>query len=108
MSGKRPQTSKALRGKPKSKEHKKKLSDIRKEFKYTRDQREAHSRNCGGRKFNVYKNSVFVGSWYSKQVCAEELNIHDRGILGCLNQPEKFKSHKDYTFEYVGENHVAF
>lgn len=106
MRGPRPQTSKALKGKPKSEEHRKKLSDFRKQFKYTREQKEQHSKNCGGRLFSVYKNTIKIGEWYSKQLCAEELNLSDRGILGCLNQPGIFKSHKGYTFQYVGEIHA--
>ena len=103
MSGPRPQTTLALKGKPKSKEHKKKLSEARKNFKYTREQREQHSKNCGGKSFVVFKNNIEIGKWYSKQVCAEELNLTERAILGCLNQPNIFKSHKGCTFKYIEE-----
>lgn len=96
----------ALKGKPKSKKAKESMSKSRKNFKYSREQKEQQAINCGGKLFTVFKNNIELGKWYSKQVCAKELQLNARGILGCLNQPNKFKSHKGYTFRYVGEKHA--
>lgn len=103
MRGPRPQTSASLRGRTLTAEHRKKVSEARKKLniQYNREQRETLARQNGARKFAVYKDGQKISEFINKKECAGALGLHPRGIVGCLNQPNIFKSHKGYTFRYL-------
>lgn len=82
---------------------------------YTRQFRDRLSKKCGGRLFDVHKitkdngkskysiyyqilQTVYVGTWRSQGVCAEELEITSKGINSCLRN--KTKIYAGYVFTY--------
>jgi group I intron endonuclease len=119
MKGNRPQTSAALKNKPKSLEHRKNLSKARKELnlKLSDEQKQKISnfmsnyksdieiRNKaaianGGKPFLVFKDANLIGRWVSQRQCARELNLQQSYIGKCLKNNTKNKTHKGYTFRY--------
>lgn len=55
----------------------------------------------GGKKFEVYKHGLYIGTWINKAQCAKDLKLHRNRIIVCLTHPEKNKSTRGYTFKYA-------
>lgn len=124
MSGPRPQTSKALKGKPKSEEHKRNLSKacmgrkisaeakckISEKMKIRNSDENWQNKIAvinGGKAFIVLELSSNreIGIWISQRKCARDLNLQQSHIIKCLKG--KYKQHKGYIFRYIGENHAS-
>lgn len=111
MRGPRPQTSIAMKGKKKSEEHKRKISETRKNslvLKETMNTEEFKNKMAlagGGKPFNVFKkiDNSFVETWINQSQCERDLNIDGSVISKCLKHPDRVKSHKGYVFKYIEE-----
>lgn len=111
--------------KPKSEEHKRKLSESKKGNKLTKVTKQLISKKIkirnssedwqnsaaiknGGKSFLVIEKQTnkHIGIWISQRKCARDLNLQQSHIIKCLKG--KSLQHKGYLFIYTGENYASF
>ncbi len=88
------------KGKKLSEDHVAKLSKAKLGKVYSQQYKDNMAKVKGSNKlFRVFKKDTldFVGSWYGKKTCANDLGIDRSGVCKCLRG--KMKSHKGYIFK---------
>lgn len=124
MRGPRPQTSKALKGKKKSKAHcealskackgriiskkaRKKISEKMIQRNSDINYRNKVAKKLGSSEFEVRccKTNKLIGVWVSQRTCAKELNIQQSHVSKCLRNVSN--QHKGFKFNYLGEKHAS-
>ena len=82
------------------------ISEKRKIYCASEDNRNKHSFERGGRLFRVIekKTDIVIGEFISQKLCAEKLGLNDKAINNVLKHPDRFKSHGGFRFVFVDVN----
>ncbi len=54
------------------------------------------------KKYNDKNTKEEIGRWNNTSECARSLGTYPACVSRCLKYPNKFKSYKQYKFEYCG------